>query len=701
MSEEEEQEEARRRRARPEDAGDDDDEEEEEGGDAVRLRAEDLHAADREMDSMSGTAEGDDAAPSSGDGGWGGAAARTDLIVPLCLALALVVVLAVLVANPELSQPSSYADGVDAALRRRRAAAAGGGVADGGDGGGAGARWFHEHASLASQRGKTHEAEAFAQWSKARKAQQHLWRVRDMVIYKHGRHGHKATEGLRSVIEHRMRAHRGRREPAAERVRERREYNSRRRSESVATADVRPATEIEQPTPVVWYAPFWSGGGFSTEARSFVEGLLPHSAEFPLTIQQCGDAINDEFVARMSDDTRNMLKGLFHGEPNAASSIAVCHIQPYLWHGTSGVRADVKCPVGGVARYRVGRVMFETDRFPADWLPVLNGADELWVPTHFHKRTFAAHGVDESKLVVIPEGVDVRRYDPAAVYPYELPGYRAGDYKFLSVFKWEERKGWRTLLEAFVREFTAHDNVALYILTHALGWHHTGPGDDYRREAAGFITEMALPKGHPLPRIFFLPEDLAEDQMAGLYKAADAFVLPTHGEGWGLPQVEAMSMALPVITTFWSGPTEYLTEENGYPLRVDGLEPAGPYKGHMWATPSTDHLMELMRYVSLPANHAEARAKGKRARQDIMRHFCKTCVSDMVLARLREIVAHRLPPPDVPASAEAAREAAEERERDRESASDRGILGDIRRQEDPRQVERDAAGQVGARGVYS
>jgi len=27
-----------------------------------------------------------------------------------------------------------------------------------------------------------------------------------------------------------------------------------------------------------------------------------------------------------------------------------------------------------------------------------------------------------------------------------------------------------------------------------------------------------------------------------LYKAADAFVLPSRGEGWGRPHVEAMSM---------------------------------------------------------------------------------------------------------------------------------------------------------------
>lgn len=56
----------------------------------------------------------------------------------------------------------------------------------------------------------------------------------------------------------------------------------------------------------------------------------------------------------------------------------------------------------------------------------------------------------------------------------------------------------------------------------------------------------------------------------------------------------------PVITTFWSGPTAYLTEDNGYPLRIDGLVPLpedSPFKGHKWAQPSVTHLSALMRHV--------------------------------------------------------------------------------------------------------
>lgn len=52
------------------------------------------------------------------------------------------------------------------------------------------------------------------------------------------------------------------------------------------------------------------------------------------------------------------------------------------------------------------------------------------------------------------------------------------------------------------------------------------------------------------------------------YASVDAFVLPSRGEGWGRPHVEAMSMGLPIIATNWSGTTEYLDESVGYPIKV-------------------------------------------------------------------------------------------------------------------------------------
>ena len=40
---------------------------------------------------------------------------------------------------------------------------------------------------------------------------------------------------------------------------------------------------------------------------------------------------------------------------------------------------------------------------------------------------------------------------------------------------------------------------------------------------------------------------MSREELRWLYASADAFVLPTRGEGWCLPAMEAMAMSLPVI----------------------------------------------------------------------------------------------------------------------------------------------------------
>ena len=54
---------------------------------------------------------------------------------------------------------------------------------------------------------------------------------------------------------------------------------------------------------------------------------------------------------------------------------------------------------------------------------------------------------------------------------------------------------------------------------------------------------------------------LREDEMAALYThpKIKAMVSLSHGEGFGLPLIEAAGYGLPIITTEWSGPNDFLS----------------------------------------------------------------------------------------------------------------------------------------------
>lgn len=188
---------------------------------------------------------------------------------------------------------------------------------------------------------------------------------------------------------------------------------------------------------------------------------------------------------------------------------------------------------------------------------------------------FVDGGVRPGAIQVVPEAVDVQFFDPERVATnYDLASQISGVTEtttvFLSIFKWEERKAWRVLLKAYFEAFTKSADVALVLLTNA--YHaQSESASDFMDVIENFTLEALGKPLSELPRVHVLPPQVPQAELPSLYKAATAFVLPSRGEGWGRPHVEAMAMELPVIATFWSGTTEYMTQENSYPLRIDGL----------------------------------------------------------------------------------------------------------------------------------
>lgn len=132
---------------------------------------------------------------------------------------------------------------------------------------------------------------------------------------------------------------------------------------------------------------------------------------------------------------------------------------------------------------------------------------------------------------------------------------------------------------------------------------------------------------------------LSTDSMIGLYNAADCYVLCSHGEGWGLPYFEAMSMQLPVIATEWGGNLEFMNKNNSLLVRVQGFEDSDPYddwlRSFHWATPDVNHLAERMMWVYY--NKQESKELGRKARRDVIEKFSNEVVGDMILKRMEEI----------------------------------------------------------------
>lgn len=354
---------------------------------------------------------------------------------------------------------------------------------------------------------------------------------------------------------------------------------------------------------LVWHSSFASLTGYSGSSRAFVLGLDARSV-----------VVRPLYLYGADRDEQVMMGGIH-------PRIAELQRAPVRLDAPQVVYAPGDRFSKNSGRYRIGFTMLEFDRLPREWVWQANQMDEIWTPTAWGATVFAASGVTRP-IHVVPLGVDVQRFAPGE------PRIHLTDRAvLLSVFEWGPRKGWDILLRAYRAAFRASDPVVLVLKIDC-----RAPGDNPARELAAL-----LPAPSP-PVVLIYNQSLNAQRMAELYRSADCFVLPTRGEGWGMPILEAMACGIPAIATEWSGPTAFLNHANGYPLPVRGLVPAdggGAYGvGSQWAEPDADALVDLLRHVM--QHPEERRSKGVRAAADACQWTWERAV-DAVYCRLQAL----------------------------------------------------------------
>jgi glycosyltransferase involved in cell wall biosynthesis len=188
-------------------------------------------------------------------------------------------------------------------------------------------------------------------------------------------------------------------------------------------------------------------------------------------------------------------------------------------------------------------VVFESNRIPDSLRPAIWGADQIWVPSAWGRGVLLAHGLPAHRIHVVPEGVDGARFHAHGRRP------RRPDrpFRFLTVGKYEQRKGIDETLEAFAQIYANRADVELVIKSNYF--------TDHARKYQDLQSKIA---SLGLSNVSVLWGEMTETELANLYRACDTFVLPTCAEGWGLPLIEAVAAGMPIITNMYSGHTEFL-----------------------------------------------------------------------------------------------------------------------------------------------
>jgi glycosyltransferase involved in cell wall biosynthesis len=258
----------------------------------------------------------------------------------------------------------------------------------------------------------------------------------------------------------------------------------------------------------------------------------------------------------------------------------------------------------------------------------------VWVTSEFAARTFRRSGVAPEALRVVWPSIDTdlfRTDGPARRRPESLENR----FVFLSVLEWQQRKGWDVLLRAFASELAADDSVGLLLKVTCL---HGQSREQIRDEADAVLRECGL-TGSGRPEIVWMFDVLDAEEMAALYRGADAFVLPSRGEGWGRPYMEALACGLPVIATAASGQADFLHDENA--LLIPAAEADVPesaareiptYRGARWLEPDENALRAAMRQIATCPQTREKLVR--RGLQDVAERFGPSAARERIESAL-------------------------------------------------------------------
>jgi len=360
--------------------------------------------------------------------------------------------------------------------------------------------------------------------------------------------------------------------------------------------------------PALMMANVSGSTGFSIVARNYLRGLSENGIDMyfePLNgVLDSLEPTNDELV-----------NGILSKRGNMSMPQITWGQAPYF--------------IKNSGKYKIGHCEFEATEAPQEWVPYANMMNELWVPTDWDRKKFRKAGVNVP-IYVFGQGIDENYFYPDYA-PARLDSPES--FRFLVNAAWYPRKNLRNLILAFQSEFKKGEDVCLVVKTIDLGLNR------------GIKEEVKdIPSSKTSANVYIREADIPDFELPSLYTACDCFVLPTRGEGWGLPLFEALSCGLPVITTGYGAPFETLKDEKGRPypgvhfVSYDEVPATDPYvymEGKNWAEPNMAEFAQKMREV-YENRHLE-KEKARKTSEIIRRRFSWKAVTLPMAKRIREI----------------------------------------------------------------
>lgn len=334
---------------------------------------------------------------------------------------------------------------------------------------------------------------------------------------------------------------------------------------------------VRNNNPILWHAHFGRGVGFT----AISEAIVPE-------LEQMGyDMYINDLSSGMSPILKPYFLGLYNKYLSTRDKInfedkiqVICNLMETFEfvHG----------------RMKMGWSFAESTKIRSFCRSKCENMNYILSSSEFNKDAQKNSGITKP-VIVVPPCINQNEF-----HYLERPKIGERPFTFLHIGVIQERKNPEQMLDGYVNTFKDDGKTRFILKSNDFGKVDTFRELYNNRKDIEFVYTGNTP--------------LTQEELLNLYKEADCYVNLSHGEGIGMPDLEALATGLPVIGNNWDTRKTFLDDEVGWMVKVSYMDKA--YKHTFpeddcgeWAHFDGEDYMRILKYV---AEHPdEARNKGR------------------------------------------------------------------------------------------
>lgn len=235
--------------------------------------------------------------------------------------------------------------------------------------------------------------------------------------------------------------------------------------------------------------------------------------------------------------------------------------------------------------YNIGNWPWELPSWPERWRCAFDLVDEVWGISQYCTDCYSK--ATNKPVLLMPPSLRSLTFPKIKRSDFGLPKDR---FIFLTMFDFNSfiaRKNPIGSLNAFEKAFGKSNNNGPLLVIKVMYANKLDP-----------LWKSFIERVNNNSSILLINESWNYEKNISLIAASNCFLSLHRAEGFGRIIAEAMALGVPVIATGWSGSSDLVSEDRGFPVDYH-LEPISPNSymevdGQVWAEPSIDHAAYLM-----------------------------------------------------------------------------------------------------------